>query len=211
MPFALNSCCLTRPYPGWKGRLRHFYCPLWQNALHRSGKAHCSTSSFCYSYCCFHVFGKSGSCSVYTCCRTLLKQGGGYPFPCCHSGFPDNPGSLTGYAQRHGVWSWGRMFLAAGRFLAPGYLLAQGASWLRDISLTWGVSWLRDICCGVFLARDVSVFYFLFPPALFRFFSASSQSKSIISAFLNELMPLIPRLLAISFSSERGRVCSFHA
>ena len=31
----------------------------------------------------------------------------------------------------------------------------------------------------------------------------------MISAFLNELMPLIPRLLAISFSSERGRVCSF--
>ena len=114
--------CLTRPYPGWKGRLRHFYCPLWQNALHRSGKAHCSAGSFCYSYCCFHVFGKSGSCSVYTCCRTLLKQGGGYPFPCCHSGFPDNPGSLTGYAQRHGVGP------------GDGCFLAGGVSWLRDIS-----------------------------------------------------------------------------
>ena len=121
------------------------------------------------------MFGESGSCSVYTCCRTLLKQGGGYPFPCCHSGFPDNPGSLTGYAQRHGSGPGDGAFPGCGAFpdsgISPGSGAFPGSGISPDSGAFPGSG--TPPGCGALPGSGMFPFLLpvLFPPALFPGFS----------------------------------------
>lgn len=98
-----------------------------------------------------------------------------------------------------------------GLVLGTGCFLAAGRFWLRDIS------WLRGASgCGIspdsghLLAGALpgsGMFRFYFPVYFRRFISVFlrliAEQITLISAFLNELMPLIPRLLAISLVLKR--------